>query len=114
MTSKASNLNAGLHRLVWKEGENSTPTDFCATVSSTAQRERRSRFHYLGFNQSSMTHMSIGWGSDLGHLQILCYFIGEFRFQLLAKSRFPIEVACPNRDLMCGAFAVPKDNLFRC
>ncbi len=28
MTSKASNLNAGLNRLVWKEGDNSTPTDF--------------------------------------------------------------------------------------
>jgi hypothetical protein len=42
MTSKASNLNAGLNRLVWKEGENSTPTDFCATVSSTPRRERGS------------------------------------------------------------------------
>jgi hypothetical protein len=50
MTSKASNLNVGLKRLVWKEGENSTPTDFCATVSSTPQRESRSRFHFLGCN----------------------------------------------------------------
>ncbi len=60
----------------------------------------------------SLTHMSIGWGSDLAHLQFLCYFIWEFFFELLAKSRFPIEVACLNRDLMCGAVAVPKDNLF--
>jgi hypothetical protein len=55
MTSKASNVNAGLNRHVWKEVENSTPTDFCATVSSTPQRERRSRFHYLGCNQLCMT-----------------------------------------------------------
>ncbi len=58
----------------------------------------------------SMTHMSIGWGSDMGHLQLLCYLIWEFLLQLLAKSRFPIEVACLKRDLMCGAFTVPKDN----
>jgi hypothetical protein len=35
MTFKASNLDAGLNRLVWKEGENLTPTYFCATASST-------------------------------------------------------------------------------
>jgi len=60
----------------------------------------------------SMTHMSIGWGSDLGHLQFLCYFIWDFLFQLLATSRFPIDVACLNRDLMGGACTIPKDNLF--
>jgi hypothetical protein len=66
MTSKAWNLNAGLKRLVWKEGENSTPTDFCATVSSTPQRERRSRFHYLGCNQLCMT--SCEWYERFSHM----------------------------------------------
>ncbi len=66
MTSKASNLNAGLKRLVWKEGENSTPTDFCATVSSTPRRERRSRFHYLGCNQLCIT--TCEWYECFSHM----------------------------------------------
>jgi hypothetical protein len=88
MTSIASNLNAGLDRLVWKEGENSTPTDFCAPVSSTPQRERKSRFHYWGCNQLSMTtcewykcfsHITdCQMGSDFGPLQFLSYFIWGF------------------------------------
>jgi hypothetical protein len=72
-----------------------------------------------------LKHQTVGWrsvlddthvyrmGSDLGHLQFLCYFIWEFHFQLLAKSRFPIEVACLKRDLMCGDFTVPKDHVIR-
>ncbi len=78
MTSKASNLNAGLNRLVWNEGENATPTDFCATVSSTPQRERKSRFDYWGCNQLCMTtcewyerfsHMTdCQMGSDFGEI----------------------------------------------
>jgi len=78
MTSKESNLNAGLNRHVWKEGENWTPTDFCATVSSTPQRERTFRFPYLGCNQlciitwewyerfSNMTDCQMG--SDFGKI----------------------------------------------
>jgi hypothetical protein len=66
MTSKALNLNAGLKRLVWEEGENLNSTDICATVSSTTRRERKSRFHFWGCNQSCMT--TCEWYDRFSHM----------------------------------------------
>jgi hypothetical protein len=71
---------------------------------------------------SSLKHQGVGWNVlyDTHVYRMGCrswapaifvlLYLGVL-FQLLAKSRFPIEVACLNRDLMCRAFAVPK-NIF--
>jgi len=77
MTSKASNLNAGLNKLVLKESEDSTPTDYCATVSSTAQRERRSRFHYLACNQLCIT--TCEWYERFSHMTD-CQMCSDFGY----------------------------------